>query len=147
MHYSAVTAMTWGDGGRPSLLRPRWWMIATLLVVGFVGHDIFMARATHAAEAVTLSRPAHHPAVDLDSGNGDERAFWSHETSTRDERAGCMVVRPMMPPGDDNPTVTVPAVSSASADEDKVASVRMPSCVAPGAPPGVHRALLQVFLI
>ncbi len=119
-------------------------LLGLLLAVAFLGHDLLMAgdahlaaaaHRGHAAMAMHSAMPALPPAREADT-----------KTSTAID--GCGFFRVAIPvPDDEGRTTGPPCAIFATAPELGVLADAFARHAEPTAPPGVRRALLQVFLI
>ena len=131
-----------------SLNRWRYCVAPLLLVVALLGHDVLMADHARAVEPTTPHRAGTHRPHAF--GSIPALVAIPQETPAPDHRADCGVARPaVLPAGDDtDPTgrearptvVAVPLFTGRSRPD----AVVWPE---PTWPPGVRRALLQVFRI
>lgn len=126
-------------------MRGRWGSVALLLVVAFLGHDLLMASDAHTHQRATVAVHSHHP---LRSVNRDTADQGDISTSIRVD--GCDTVWPMVQqePLSDDDTLHSPEGFVLFA-VPLFANIipRNPRWIMPTAPPGVRRAMLQVFLI
>lgn len=138
------------------------WLIGLLCVLALVGHDIIMTANPHASAAMTAAhapRPhrvefapaAHAPRESALAGHQrDERAPDHHQqdgVTDPDHDAGCSVVR----------AAALASTSGLAADSGEAVALMVPLLAAiehlrplivwdePTYPPGVRRALIQVY--
>lgn len=130
----------------------RWW-VALVVLAAILAHDSLMAGGAHAAAQVDddarvhsavhrVAIPAYGSGVSIDPvmRGPDQAAEAPHRT-------GCAVVRSASPPRDGGLDVITGLPLPTPAPAAAGASMAPITLVMPGQPPGVRRALLQVYRI
>jgi hypothetical protein len=122
-------------------------LLGVLLAFAFLGHDLLMTGDGHHATAATPHGSVHHRAA---MGHSDEVAAAANRAhaGTMAEHAGCGYFALAVPPSNDHAAASgrhhailgvVPLAGASSPTPAETAE--------PTAPPGVRRALLQVFRV
>lgn len=120
------------------------------MVLAFLGHDTLMTTDAHAAQMVTRHHAEHHRPEEHGSAVVHrDAAAPEHPPGPRDRIGACDVTRPVVRPavsGADPSALA--AVITASTAAEALPGPSAPSLWSePTAPPGVRRALFQVYRI
>jgi len=133
-------------------LRRPWccrWAGALLVALAFVGHDALMVTDAHAAQ-MTIGHHAAHggPHADEAVTAHHDAAASAHSPVPTDELDGCDVARSIVRPAapDTHPTALAVAIAASGLAVVSLQPTVPVMWSEPTAPPGVRRALLQVFL-
>ena len=126
--------------------RPRWWAVALVLVLAFLGHDAAMAGDAHAAQTPDQHTTGPHR---VDRYGAARLSLPHDQTPSRHDIAACAVGQRAAPraAGDDvHPSrdALAPVIVSSDARRPPDVALRWAE---PTAPPGQRRALFQVYRI
>jgi anti-sigma factor RsiW len=129
----------------------RLWVAAFLIALALFGHDLAMAGAAHAAVAPDSTDSGHHAAhADAHTGHHgvSERAPSPAQTpADSDHSNDCGISRPIVPIPHNDPNLHPAAAAFDSLVLPTLPTLIMSTWSEPSAPPGVRRALAQVWRI
>jgi len=121
-----------------------------MAAIALIGHDALMTTNTHAGPIEVVSADAHHRIADDESATRSDQVVGGlvQEQNPHGSDA-CDVARPILQPNDSEFSTITQAPTSSLNIEVKTppSQLARPPLVEPTAPPGVRRALFQVFLI
>ena len=127
-------------------------LVGLLVVLAFVGHDLAMAGDAHQTvesghHGDGLATVGHRMSVEHVSRTSQSEQRMDAASNTA--RDGCGYDRVAVFTGDDNATASLHGHASSALSEYlyPAPTQQFPTVDEPTAPPGVRRALLQVFLI